>query len=307
MKKKVIIPIIIGVVVIIGVGIGGFIYAKGGSSDKLIKQGNSLVAEGNYTAALNDYNQALASNPKNTEAKNLVNVVNGYMNAEQKYKDGDFTSAQNTLNNIDSAYKSSPIASKIDSLKSEVNNAVTVQNQINNANSLVAQNKASEAKGIITKLESENLTDSQKAQLAKLSSGVQLANKVSNDKKEVAKKESSANNKQLYLNQLANIDSQINSEPEQETQTGLNMQSYKQFKLWDGELNKIWGALKDTLPKSEMSQLTANEMSWIDMKNQKANEIKKQYEGVSIMPLEVNSELGSLTRKRCYYLVNNYM
>lgn len=302
MSKKIIVKIIVVVFVIIVIGIGCFMYIRGNSSENLIREGNSLMTEGNYTAALNDYNQLLYKNPNNIEANKLVKILNAYMIAEQKYKNGDFNSAKNVLNNIDSYYKKCPIASKIESLKNMVDNAITVQNQINDANSLVSKNNIQEAKKIIEKLESENLTNSQKNQLNQLNSGLKLKNNVPQNNKKFTN-----NEKQQYLDELSDIQNQIEGEPDQETQGGMNEQSYNQFKIWDNELNKIWGVLENTLPKSEMSSLRENEMNWINMKNQKENQIKQEYQGGSIMPLEVNSELAGLTKKRCYYLVNNYM
>ena len=41
--------------------------------------------------------------------------------------------------------------------------------------------------------------------------------------------------------------------------------------------------------------------------NKRKGPIRKQYEGGSITPLMVNSEVAKESKERCYYLIDNYM
>ncbi|MGL5415054.1 MAG: lysozyme inhibitor LprI family protein [Clostridium sp.] len=87
----------------------------------------------------------------------------------------------------------------------------------------------------------------------------------------------------------------------------MNIESGKVYTMWDNKLNEIWKVLETQLPKSTMDSLRTKQNAWIKVKESKKQEIQKEYEGGSMMPLMVNSAWSSMTEERCYYLVNNYM
>ena len=91
------------------------------------------------------------------------------------------------------------------------------------------------------------------------------------------------------------------------TQGGMNIISGKQAKLYDDELNQIYDYLKQNLSKEKAKELEKSEMAWIKEKESNIAEIKKQYEGGSVTPLMVNSEVAKESKERCYYLIDNYM
>ena len=91
------------------------------------------------------------------------------------------------------------------------------------------------------------------------------------------------------------------------TQAGMNGISGEQAKLYDNELNEIYDYLKQNLSKEKAKELEKSEMAWIKEKESNIAEIRKQYEGGSITPLMVNSEVAKESKERCYYLIDNYM
>ena len=133
-------------------------------------------------------------------------------------------------------------------------------------------------------------------------------------KKENSKDESSlAKAKSEYLQKMKKIDNEsekLDKEYETDrgsTQGGMNIISGKQAKLYDDELNQIYDYLKQNLSKEKAKELEKSEMAWIKEKESNIAEIKKQYEGGSVTPLMVNSEVAKESKERCYYLIDNYM
>lgn len=119
--------------------------------------------------------------------------------------------------------------------------------------------------------------------------------------------------KSEYLKRMKNIDSEsekLDKEYETQegsTQMGMNIISGKQAKLYDDELNQIYDYLKQNLSKEKARELEKSEVAWIKKKEDKIAEIRKQFEGGSITPLMVNSEVAKESKERCYYLIDNYM
>ncbi|MDU4473282.1 MAG: lysozyme inhibitor LprI family protein, partial [Clostridium perfringens] len=133
-------------------------------------------------------------------------------------------------------------------------------------------------------------------------------------KKENSKDESSlAKAKSEYLQKMKKIDSEsknLDKEYDSDrgsTQAGMNGISGEQAKLYDNELNEIYDYLKQNLSKEKAKELETSEMAWIKEKESNIAEIKKQYEGGSVTPLMVNSEVAKESKERCYYLIDNYM
>lgn len=86
-------------------------------------------------------------------------------------------------------------------------------------------------------------------------------------------------------------------------QSEMNLIAKDIYILWDDEINKVWGYLKDTLDKDAMNQLTSVQKKWI---NQKENDVKKagsEYEDGSIRPMIEYLKGAELTRDRVYELI----
>ncbi|MCR5469263.1 MAG: DUF1311 domain-containing protein [Lachnospiraceae bacterium] len=89
---------------------------------------------------------------------------------------------------------------------------------------------------------------------------------------------------------------------EDSTQYELNMNAMWLATVWDKELNSLWGRLKETLPESEMTALTAEEKEWITKKDAAVEEEGAIYEGGSIQPLIMDTKRAELTEERVKYL-----
>ena len=138
--------------------------------------------------------------------------------------------------------------------------------------------------------------------------------KSTSSKKENTKAESSLSKaKSECLQKMKKIDSESEKLDKEydsnrgSTQAGMNGISGEQAKLYDDELNEIYDYLKQNLSKEKAKELEKSEMAWIKEKESKIAEIKKQYEGGSVTPLMVNSEVAKESKERCYYLIDNYM
>lgn len=141
-------------------------------------------------------------------------------------------------------------------------------------------------------------------------------NTKSNDNKGTdSKKEKSAlpKTKSEYLSKMQDVDnesSKLDKEyktDEGMTQAGMNIISGKQAKLYDDELNRIYKFLKQNLSDEKFKELEKSEVEWINQKEKRVESINKEFDGGSMLPLQVNSAVSEESKNRCYYLINNYM
>jgi len=79
------------------------------------------------------------------------------------------------------------------------------------------------------------------------------------------------------------------------------------YTLWDNELNKIYGVLKNQLSESEMNSLRQKQREWITYRDNKAEQDAAEYEGGTMAQLELILSKANTTQERCYELVNWYM
>ncbi|OZI10297.1 hypothetical protein CEW92_17740 [Bacillaceae bacterium SAS-127] len=111
--------------------------------------------------------------------------------------------------------------------------------------------------------------------------------------------------KKKYLQKADDLENRIVGEAKKlyahDMRSGFYGQYYSE---WDDLLNEVWGVLKDTMPKNEFEKLKSDQVEWIEMKEQNFAEI----------PQEPASErargsdyLAFETKKRTYYLIENYM
>lgn len=130
-----------------------------------------------------------------------------------------------------------------------------------------------------------------------------------------SKKEKSAlpKTKSEYFSKMQEVDNKAdeigekcNNNPNV-TQAEMNSVSYEQSKLYDDELNKIYKFLKQNLSAEKFKELEKSEVEWINQKEKRVESIKKEFEGGSMLPLQVNSAVAEESKNRCYYLINNYM
>ncbi len=86
------------------------------------------------------------------------------------------------------------------------------------------------------------------------------------------------------------------------TQMEMNYTSAELYKLWDDELNSIWGRLKETLDEATMTALTEKQRAWIVEKENAIAEAGAGCAGGSMQPLLENDKAAELTREKVYEL-----
>ncbi|NGT52187.1 DUF1311 domain-containing protein [Clostridium perfringens] len=229
---------------------------------------------------------------------------------------GDKTNTSNEGASVNSSENSEATSSK---------DSADVANDKGEADKAQAKEDDSKAKEATNKDESEKKEDNSTKETAKVDNSNKKESKGSSNsskkeegksasKKENSKDESSlAKAKSEYLQKMKKIDSEskkLDKEYDSDrgsTQAGMNGISGEQAKLYDNELNEIYDYLKQNLSKEKSKELEKSEMAWIKEKESNIAEIKKQYEGGSVTPLMVNSEVAKESKERCYYLIDNYM
>ncbi len=88
------------------------------------------------------------------------------------------------------------------------------------------------------------------------------------------------------------------------TQFDMTEASGDIYKLWDNELNDLWGRLKSTLNEEELSALIEEENKWIASRDADVKENAAEYEGGSMYSMVVTSRASVLTRYRVYELAD---
>ena len=86
------------------------------------------------------------------------------------------------------------------------------------------------------------------------------------------------------------------------SQIEMNRLSGELYKLWDDELNSLWGRIKKKLGSEEMQKLTEEERAWIKWKEQAVKDAGSEMEGGSMQPLLENDKAAEVTRERVYEL-----
>ncbi|MRG88113.1 DUF1311 domain-containing protein [Salinibacillus xinjiangensis] len=79
------------------------------------------------------------------------------------------------------------------------------------------------------------------------------------------------------------------------------------YEVWDVELNKIYGILKEQLSQEQFDELREEQRNWIIQRDEKAKEASLKYKGGTMESLEYVAAQANLTRDRCYELVEDYL
>jgi len=83
--------------------------------------------------------------------------------------------------------------------------------------------------------------------------------------------------------------------------------SKQELKIWDDKLNEIYGILKEELTQDDFYKLRDTQREWIKTRDKIAEEAIEDFIGGSWEVAVYESVLAEETRKRCYWLVQNYM
>lgn len=90
------------------------------------------------------------------------------------------------------------------------------------------------------------------------------------------------------------------------TQYDMNMDSSKEFKIWDKELKKVYKKQLQKLNKKKTEKLKKLENKWKKKRIKYAEKGAKECIGGSMYPLVYNSCKISYTKKRIKWLVKKY-
>ena len=141
------------------------------------------------------------------------------------------------------------------------------------------------------------------------STSINHAKNANDAKTNVANGNILSTSKAKYLSQMQNLDAQsiqIGKEVTNNTdEYGLDKIADKQYNLYNNELNNIYQLIRENTPASKFNTIKENEVTWINQKNQKFNEIAKN--GGSIVELDDLTVATKITKERCLYLINTYM
>ncbi|WP_156855180.1 lysozyme inhibitor LprI family protein [Oceanobacillus sp. AG] len=115
-----------------------------------------------------------------------------------------------------------------------------------------------------------------------------------------------------FLERLDNIQKELDALPEKEhADKGVTnaMKNYygRAYEMYDEELNEIYALLKKELSPETMEDLKAEQIQWIDQKEDKANKERLEYEGGTFENVALYMSLYESTKDRSYELVNKYM
>lgn len=113
--------------------------------------------------------------------------------------------------------------------------------------------------------------------------------------------------KSEYLHKLKRMDNELSTVNMGDTMIEMKEAASNIYTMWDNMLNEVYGVLKTQLSEQEMESLREEQRQWITERDKKAKEAAAQFEGGTMEGLEYTSVLGSITRIRCYELVDEYM
>ncbi|WP_340023519.1 lysozyme inhibitor LprI family protein [Paenibacillus sp. FSL K6-1096] len=116
--------------------------------------------------------------------------------------------------------------------------------------------------------------------------------------------------RQTYFDKLDQIEvglSDLEALSASGVMTDMKEAASKEHERWDKALNEIYQALQKQLPESEMAALKEEQLSWIKERDKAAEEAAAKYKGGTMEGLEYAATLASVTKDRCYKLVELYM
>jgi uncharacterized protein YecT (DUF1311 family)/outer membrane murein-binding lipoprotein Lpp len=118
------------------------------------------------------------------------------------------------------------------------------------------------------------------------------------------------NIKEEYLHELNDTEKEIDKlRKNSEAITTRDMENEEEeiYITWDAKLNEIYGILEEQLSKGQMDKLREEQRKWIEHRDETAKKASQKYEDASMEQLEYKATQATLTKERCYELVENYM
>ncbi|MCM3636369.1 DnaJ domain-containing protein [Sporosarcina luteola] len=81
----------------------------------------------------------------------------------------------------------------------------------------------------------------------------------------------------------------------------------QEFQVWDDKLNEIYQILREQLPQNVFNSLRESQRQWIVTRDKIAEEAAFDFKGGSWEHAVYDTSRAEETRKRCYWLVTNYL
>ena len=122
--------------------------------------------------------------------------------------------------------------------------------------------------------------------------------------------EESESKVQYYLDKYAKLEKELKDSLEEKYNgTTLDMREAAsiEYTSWDDLLNEVYGVLQEQLSKEEMDKLREEQIEWLTIRDSKAEESAKEFEGGTMEPLAYTTSLAQSTKERCYELISNYI
>ncbi|WP_020619302.1 lysozyme inhibitor LprI family protein [Paenibacillus daejeonensis] len=104
----------------------------------------------------------------------------------------------------------------------------------------------------------------------------------------------------------ANMDD-VEAMYEEGTTASMREAAGEEFQRWDDALNEIYMTLEEQLSDVEMDQLREEQREWTALRDEQAEEEAAGSEGGTLQPVEQMMAMASMTKERCYELVDTYM
>ncbi|EET87667.1 protein of unknown function DUF1311 [Clostridium carboxidivorans P7] len=193
---------------------------------------------------------------------------------------------------------------KVEDKKSTKDNVDSIIGQLV---TLIDEKKYDDAKSLMQKLNSNDLSESQKVTVNKLKERIDSESAKTEESKNAIQPQGQ---KQQYENKLANIENSLKYLDEKEasgTTADMRTSVNERYKKWDAALNEIYGVLKGQLSANDMKNLQSEEIQWISNRDAKAEKSASEMKGGSMESVLYTGSLAATTRSRCYELVEKYM
>lgn len=180
MSKKIIITIL---TIILATGL----YGCGNSTaKKAVEEGKIAIASNEYDKAKNLFKLAMDEN-SGTENKETYDMLNGYLEAEKEYKDGNYDKALELINNIKEVGDYQNLNDDIKNLHKNIEEKEKIDKEYNDnikkINELIKEGSLNKAKELIDSINLKDLFDKQKSEVNK------LKNEITKKQEELEKQE----------------------------------------------------------------------------------------------------------------------
>ncbi|GIM29366.1 hypothetical protein CPJCM30710_20320 [Clostridium polyendosporum] len=141
-------------------------------ADKAIEQGKLELSNKEYDKAVASFQLALDEDSNNKEAKELKDIIDGYLKAKKAYDNNNLDESKKLVEGINEKYMNLSIKDDIDKLKADIKDAQQTIAEINQSieklNILVNDKKYDEAKALSQELNGKHLSDEQRGKLAEI-------------------------------------------------------------------------------------------------------------------------------------------